>query len=1218
MIISRLDLKAFGRFTDVSLDLSAGPRRFHLIYGPNESGKSTSLRAITSLLFGMPHITDDNYLHTNAQMRVGGLLVDESGTRLECVRRRGRKATLRDADDDQPIDESQIEEMLGGINRETFLTRFGLSHDELLAGGAAVLSGEGDLGQILFAAGAGIGKLREIQDELDAAGSRLFTPRGSKTAVNAAIREIDEKRKQLRKAQVPPAEFSDLRQRIENKRAESTQSNELLQACAITLARLRSYEQALPLLPPWRATIESLKEVKSTPLLDEAFTERRRQAISDREVASSRQVELETRIAELTARVEALPVDTAVMNHEAEIQAVFQEVAARDKADRDRLDLVRVQKNSDRKIIDQLRELSVEIRSDDDAETAEAIEESVERLRLSDALRMRIRELASGYERLIAQRNDASDAVETTKRRLADASNELESLANVGDPAVLGGAIDAVGNPQAMLESISDQQQSCDGLRRRCEDLLRRLEGFDGTLEQATRLRPPSETATQKLAETLRTTYQRVLQAEEQRKNLNTERDELQRQIRDEQTDQPLPTSDELADARQRRDRATDRVADWARHGATQRATAQRATAQQATTQRATASQTAKPGDDAAESDNDPVEELRRCIRLTDQLADTMRMHHEQVHRRAMLISRAAALDTRIGETEAIVAARQQEFEAVKQEWVSLWKACGVTAGQPERMQRWLTDHEQLCEQAQRLVDEEKRLEQSQQRIGRAASRLRSVLAATGSNKPISVASTFQGGLFDDPPEDDLVELYDEAVTLRSQWMRARQKYDALSRRRDELSEELPQAETRFETAQKNVEQWREDWRRTTESFVQSDRAGAREVLQMLDRIGELCNRKRERDILAKRIRSIGEDELAYAARVKRLAAATGVTDVEDQPPTAVAQTLYQRLQAERTATRGRETLREQIDSSRQRLSDLVAQRKACEVVLKQLCAEAGCEKAEQLPEIERAARERTALQATLRDLENQLSILAADQPIVEFIDAAGKQQLAVLAGEIEQKTTELAELREKSSLIQQEIGALQHELDLMDGSSRAAELVQSIQLTAGQISRDAEEYARTAIASLLLRRAIDHYRKENQSPVLANANRFFAQLTCGEYRELKPDYDAKGKTTLFGINSAGTAVPAGVMSVGTADALYLALRLASLEHQISQGKAIPLIIDDCLIQLDDARAAAALRAFSTLSEKTQVILFTHHHHLRVLAEQHLESQDFHLHQLSV
>ena len=102
MRIERLDLTAFGNFTGRSLDLSGGPRRFHLVYGPNESGKSTSLRAITSLLFGMPYVGEDNYLHTNPQMRVGGVLVDASGHRIECVRRRGRKGRWIAARDGRP------------------------------------------------------------------------------------------------------------------------------------------------------------------------------------------------------------------------------------------------------------------------------------------------------------------------------------------------------------------------------------------------------------------------------------------------------------------------------------------------------------------------------------------------------------------------------------------------------------------------------------------------------------------------------------------------------------------------------------------------------------------------------------------------------------------------------------------------------------------------------------------------------------------------------------------------------------------------------------------------------------------------------------------------------------------------------------------------------------------------------------------------------------
>ena len=198
MIIQRLDLKAFGLFTDLSIDLSAGPRRFHLVYGPNESGKSTSLRAITSLLFGMSHSSEDSYLHSNTRLRVGGLLVDRSGQTLECVRRRGRKGTLRDAADDLPIDDDVLREMLGGIDRDAFSGRFGLSHDELTAGGEAILRGDGDLGEILFAAGAGVGRLRDIQSELDEASGKLFAPRASRT-INSAISELDKKRKELRR-----------------------------------------------------------------------------------------------------------------------------------------------------------------------------------------------------------------------------------------------------------------------------------------------------------------------------------------------------------------------------------------------------------------------------------------------------------------------------------------------------------------------------------------------------------------------------------------------------------------------------------------------------------------------------------------------------------------------------------------------------------------------------------------------------------------------------------------------------------------------------------------------------------------------------------------------------------------------------------------------------------------------------------------------------------
>jgi uncharacterized protein YhaN len=67
-------------------------------------------------------------------------------------------------------------------------------------------------------------------------------------------------------------------------------------------------------------------------------------------------------------------------------------------------------------------------------------------------------------------------------------------------------------------------------------------------------------------------------------------------------------------------------------------------------------------------------------------------------------------------------------------------------------------------------------------------------------------------------------------------------------------------------------------------------------------------------------------------------------------------------------------------------------------------------------------------------------------------------------------------------------------------------------------------------------------------------------------------------------------------MSEGTCDQIYLALRLAALEHSHDQGaEPLPLILDDGLVQFDDDRTAAMLEVLAEISAGMQVIVFTHH-----------------------
>ncbi|NTU42799.1 MAG: AAA family ATPase, partial [Nitrospirales bacterium] len=103
MKIRRLELRAFGPFTDMTLDFSG--EGLHIVYGPNEAGKSSTLRALRGLLYGIPERTEDNFVHENSRLRIGGLLSHSDGSELFCLRRKGRAKTLLD-NDEKEIDEA--------------------------------------------------------------------------------------------------------------------------------------------------------------------------------------------------------------------------------------------------------------------------------------------------------------------------------------------------------------------------------------------------------------------------------------------------------------------------------------------------------------------------------------------------------------------------------------------------------------------------------------------------------------------------------------------------------------------------------------------------------------------------------------------------------------------------------------------------------------------------------------------------------------------------------------------------------------------------------------------------------------------------------------------------------------------------------------------------------------------------------------------------------
>ncbi len=230
MKIKKMNLIAYGPFTDLELDFSDENAPFHMVYGPNEAGKSSALRALRSMLFGIPVRTLDSFLHPNPKLRIGAQLTRSDGKQIEFIRRKGQSKTLRGPDGQSLLDDDSLTPFLGGVDQYLFEQMFAIGHEDLVKGGEEIISGGGSVGQALFAAGAGLIRLQGFRQRLEQEGEALFKPSGSKPQINSCVSSLKISRKNQKDALLMAKTWkshhralSDAQQRLDNIRQRLSQ-----------------------------------------------------------------------------------------------------------------------------------------------------------------------------------------------------------------------------------------------------------------------------------------------------------------------------------------------------------------------------------------------------------------------------------------------------------------------------------------------------------------------------------------------------------------------------------------------------------------------------------------------------------------------------------------------------------------------------------------------------------------------------------------------------------------------------------------------------------------------------------------------------------------------------------------------------------------------------------------------------------------------------------
>ena len=180
------------------------------------------------------------------------------------------------------------------------------------------------------------------------------------------------------------------------------------------------------------------------------------------------------------------------------------------------------------------------------------------------------------------------------------------------------------------------------------------------------------------------------------------------------------------------------------------------------------------------------------------------------------------------------------------------------------------------------------------------------------------------------------------------------------------------------------------------------------------------------------------------------------------------------------------------------------------------------------------------------------------------------------------------AELRSARS----HLAALESRLDRLRGQLSAMGDPDALTLRqeALQAERETLQLHVSALDTALA--ALDSAGEEVQrriSPALSRrAGELMSQLTNERYDQVRMDAELRLTARLSGQIEPKSA---SFLSIGAADQLYLALRLAICE--LALGQEAPLVLDDALVMFDEDRCARALRLFRELAGTRQILLFT-------------------------
>jgi len=1167
MKLVQLNLRAYGPFTNKTIDFgdAAGSATensdLHLLLGANEAGKSTALRGLRAVLFGMSDMRDA-HLHPKDMLRVALKIRTTEGELLHVERRKGKGAkSLLFVETEKAVPVEDWARILPVDNADLFEQMFGLNYERLLDGGRKLAEFKSDIGQALLAAAGDIGETVARMHEMQERAEAIYSPRATSSKLRQAFSAYQTADKAFRDEKYTSREYKaavsrrdeiegELR-RIAAERARSTTEQH----------RLTRLQTAAPHVQRLIEDEKALETYRSVVALADDFDARFNTAVASLRTAEGRRDDSIAELERLNRELAAVQRDPGLAGLIAEIDQL-KDLSGKILGAR----IDRPKREAEWKTLSSTRDgLCTDL---------DIAVDAVPRLRVE--VRKRIEVLSSKHLVLDTKRAELPSRISGLESTLRDAELALAEVPVPSDTGVLAERLAQVRtkkHPEAEAKRLRIEK---DQFAKRLDRDLSALPFWSGTPEQLETVRTPLAVSVNEFAERFVKHETRGRQLVEERRKIIAQAEGHTESLRRLERQKAVPTETELATARARRENGWTAVKDcWLRgiEGGSAEATF--------------LGQAAESLPEAYES----------AVANADTVADTLRLEAERVEQKRTALEALDGAKRRLQECERDIGEHRGEQVCLESEWKGLWADGGIASRSPREMQTWLESRAILVGQWRDLCRLTGQVNEAEGEVEHWRKSLGKLLGGAGE---CSLA--------------DLVQQADVRVRESAEIRRKRTDGEAAVR---QLRSNLDAAQRELRKNDADLAEWRTSWCTAIAGLPVTELADPLAVHEVVTMIDAIFDASEEMDQLQYRIDAMRADETRFIAAVRSLSTRAGRHElIESDPLLAIGRLQEMARIAQTNETRATGFIAGQA-REQQKLLGAESAVARHEKTLKELTSEAQIEAVSLIPDAIRANQKRLELEELIDGHRRALASSCGNLTLNEFVAQVRATDFDLLPSALARLGEEIGMLEDQKAEFTSERDAIDKEFQVREAAVALRAASCDKESAAARIDALTAEYIEQQLGSTLLTKAMALYREKHQDPLLKRAGEYFATLTCGAFVGLAIE-EGENQRVLKGIRGQGFArLDMDAMSDGTRDQLFLALRLAYIENYCENTAVCPVILDDVLMAFDDERTAATLRALQKLSAKTQVLIFTHHEHYVSLANTTLGEDGYRLHQIA-